>query len=82
MWRGGPSLGHMALIANAPGKKSKPLAPDSFERVLAAASLVMLLFVVAALVRGYPHWVEAKPTVWAHLLTIIVALALTPPLLL
>lgn len=72
----------MTTIANAPGKRSKPLAPDLFERVLAVASAVMLLFVVAALVRGYPHWAEAKPTVWAHLLTIIVALALTPPLLL
>ena len=69
-------------LAEAPRKKAKPLTPDLFERVLAIGSAAMLLFVVAALVRGYPHWAEAKPTVWAHLLTIVVALALTPPLLL
>lgn len=69
-------------LAEAPRKKAKPLTPDPFERVLAIGSAAMLLFVVAALVRGYPHWTEAKPTVWAHLLTIVVALALTPPLLL
>jgi uncharacterized membrane protein len=42
----------------------------------------MLAAVLAALVRGYPHWTEAKPLVWAHLLTIIIAMALTPLLLL
>lgn len=41
----------------------------------------MLLLVAAALVRGYPRWLEAKATAWAHLLTIIVALAFTPYLL-
>lgn len=63
-------------------KVSKSIRPDAYERFLAVAAAVLLVFVIAALVRGYPHWTEAKPLVWAHLLTIILALALTPFLLL
>lgn len=42
----------------------------------------MLVVIIAALVRGYPHWMEAKATVWAHLVTIMIALVVTPFLLL
>lgn len=74
----------MATLAEPPRlrTKRKSIRPDLFERLLAFASGLMLAAVLAALVRGYPHWTEAKPLVWAHLVTIIVALALTPPLLL
>lgn len=63
-------------------RKAVKLRPDTFDRLLASASALMLAAVTAALVGGYPHWTEARPLVWAHLLTILVALALTPPLLL
>jgi uncharacterized membrane protein len=58
------------------------LRPDRFDQVLAVLSALLLAAVLAALVRGYPHWTEARPLVWTHLITIIVALALTPFLLL
>lgn len=63
-------------------RKAVKVRPDTFDCVLAIASALMLAAVLAALARGYPHWTEAKPLVWAHVLTILVALALTPPLLL
>lgn len=62
--------------------KPRSLAPDTLERVLAAGSAVLLAAVVAALVRGHAHWGEIPTIVWAHLLTIMIALVLTPTMLL
>ena len=64
------------------GKTRNPLAPDTFERVLAAGALLMLAAVLTALVRGYTEWNMVPPVVWAHLATIIIALGLTPVMLL
>jgi uncharacterized membrane protein len=61
---------------------AKPLAPDAFERVLAVAAGLLLLVVIAALARGYPRWGQVPTFVWGHLATIMVALALTPIMLL
>ncbi len=44
--------------------------------------MILFGFVIAALIRGYPHWAQVPPMVWAHLLTIMVALGLTPVMLL
>jgi uncharacterized membrane protein len=71
-----------SLTQFLPRSGRRSIRPDGFERVHAWASALMLVTVLAALVRGFPHWTEAKPLVWAHLFTIIVALALTPFLLL
>ncbi len=51
-------------------------------RLLAAASVVLFLAAVAAVVRGQPHWQGVPPIVWGHLLSIMVATALTPVMLL
>jgi len=65
----------------APGRRVS-LAPDRFERVLSVGAVVLLAAIVAALFRGR-HDLAAVPTVvWPHLLTIVVAVALTPVLLL
>ena len=61
--------------------RAKALTPDLFERALAIGAAAMLIAVIAAIVRGQAHWAEMKPLIWFHLFTIIVALALTPPLL-
>jgi len=71
----------MASIAGR-GASTRPLTPDRFERILAALALILLLCVVAAVTRGYPQWDRVPIAVWAHLLTIAVALALTPTMLL
>lgn len=72
----------MASIAQAPRARAKPLTPDTFERLLAAASVVLLAMVLLALARGYGEWGGIPAMVWAHIGTIGVALALTPPMLL
>ncbi len=74
----------MATVADspAPRRRRKSIRPDAYERFLAAGTAAMLVVVVAAVIRGSAEWSKVPPLVWAHLLTIIVALALTLPLLL
>ncbi len=72
----------MATSSAAVGPRVKSLHPDTFERVLAGCAALLLFAVVAALARGYPEWNRIPLTVWAHLATIAVALALTPVMLL
>ena len=70
---------------NTAGRGRAPaptIAVDRFERLLAIAALVLLGFVLAALGRGVAHWGLVPPVIWAHLLTILVALVLTPVMLL
>ena len=58
------------------------LAPDLFDRILAAGALLLAVAVVAALYRGRSDWGQVPAFVWAHIGTIAVALALTPVMLL
>lgn len=69
-------------LAAPPARPRNPLAPDSYERVLAAASVVLLGSVAMALFKGRPHWGQVPPIVWFHIATITVALGLTPAMLL
>lgn len=72
----------MATIATTRAKPPKPLSADRFEQLLAAGAMILLAFVVVALAKGMPYWGKIPATVWAHLGTMIVALALTPVMLL
>lgn len=67
----------MAAVINA-----KPLTPDIFERVLALGAALLLVCVAIAVTRGYPAWSMVPGGIWAHLATIVIALALTPIMLL
>lgn len=60
----------------------RPIRADGYEKILAWGAVALLVAVVAAVVRGQPHWGQVPPIVWVHLLTIAVALALTPVMLL
>jgi uncharacterized membrane protein len=62
--------------------RAKPLAADGYEKFLAVAAIALLATVLIALARGFPHWGAVPPLVWAHLATILPALALTPVMLL
>lgn len=64
------------------GRPSRPITPDRFERVLAAGAVVILVMTLAALIRGHADWPSIPGFVLAHLVTIIIALALTPTMLL
>lgn len=68
------------VAARAP--RSKSLAPDTYERVLAWIAAALLTAVAVALVKGRPEWHEVPQTIWLHIATIAVALALTPVMLL
>lgn len=63
-------------------RKRHPHAVDTYERVLAVGSVLLLSAVVVALLKGRDDWARIPVVVWAHLGLIIVALALTPVVLL
>ena len=65
--------------------KPKPVtstAPDWYEKVLAVVAGILFVIVVVALAKGQAGWSQVRPVVWAHLATIMTALALTPYMLL
>ncbi|HTI31284.1 MAG TPA: hypothetical protein VL405_04065 [Sphingomonas sp.] len=70
----------MATVA--PGKRAHPFAPDTFERVLAIGAVVLLAAALIAIARGHADWPRVPLTIWGHLATILVAVALTPIMLL
>lgn len=71
----------MAPAQKPHSHRNASLAPDRLERVLAVLTIVLLGFVLAALVRGAAHWHALPWTLWLHLATMIVTLALTPAIL-
>lgn len=60
----------------------KTRAPDAYERLLALASLAMLVAILTAIAKGSGEWGTVPLLVWAHLATIAIALGLTPVMLL
>ena len=73
----------MATIAQAPTPRAPvSLKPDWLDRLLAAAAIVLLACVLAALARGAAEWNRVPAIVWSHILTILVAVTLTPVMLL
>ena len=72
----------MATVASDVRKPARPLTPDTFERLLAIGSVLLLAAVAVALFKGRAEWGRVPWQVWPHLGTIVVALALTPTMLL
>jgi uncharacterized membrane protein len=72
----------MATMTGRPTMPRKPISSDGFERGLAYGALVLLAAAVTAIVRGHAEWDRVPAMVWFHLLTILVALVLTPAILL
>lgn len=72
----------MATAARDVRTRAKPLTPDRFERMLSAGSVILLAAVLIALAKGRAEWAQVPWQVWPHLVTIMVALALTPAMLL
>lgn len=64
------------------GTRAKPVTADGYERFLAIAATALLVVVLVALARGQAQWARVPIIVWAHLGTILIALALTPVMLL
>lgn len=61
---------------------ARSIAPDRYERILSYAAIVLLAAVAIALFKGRTDWARVPFAVWPHLATIVVALALTPVILL
>jgi uncharacterized membrane protein len=68
--------------AASPPRRKVSLAPDNFDRLLSAAALILLLMVSVAMFRGRSEWSGIPAFVWLHLFTIVLALGLTPVMLL
>lgn len=60
----------------------KSIAPDWYEKLLAVVAGMLLAIVIVALAKGQQQWGQVRPIVWAHLGTILIALTLTPYMLL
>jgi uncharacterized membrane protein len=71
----------MATVAEKV-RRPRPLTADGYEKLLAVAAILLLLTVLVALLRGHAQWGLVPGLVWAHLATILPALALTPVMLL
>ncbi|MEP6786095.1 MAG: hypothetical protein ABI898_10190 [Sphingomonadales bacterium] len=71
----------MATIAE-PTTRPKPLTPDIFERILAIGATALLITVLVALFKGRAQWGIVPPNIWLHIGTIMLALVLTPVMLL
>ncbi len=65
-----------------PGRDPDRLASGAIDRVLALHSVILLGFALAAIARGAAAWGRVPGVVWLHLATILVAVALTPVMLL
>lgn len=72
----------MATIATSKARAGKSRAADGFEKLLAIGAMVLLVCVVVALIKGQAYWGRISLNLWGHLGTMIVALALTPVMLL
>ncbi|QDZ08799.1 hypothetical protein FPZ24_16085 [Sphingomonas panacisoli] len=71
----------MASIFFKP-KPVRSIAPDWYEKMLAGVAAVLLVIVIIALAKGHADWAQVPRGVWLHLATIMVALMLTPYMLL
>lgn len=71
----------MATVTSALAA-TRPTDVTLFDRLLAAGAVAILLATMTAIAQGRDEWHLMPTNVWLHLSTIIVALALTPVMLL
>lgn len=72
----------MATLAGQTQTRARPLAADGYERFLAFAAIALLATILVALGKGLAHGGHLPLVIWGHVLTVLVALALTPVMLL
>ena len=58
------------------------LAPDGIDRAISLAALLLLAATAVALARGRGEWAQIPGLVWGHLSGAVLAMALTPVMLL
>ena len=78
----------MAMTMTATGERKRaarrPLDARAFEKMLAVAAMILMVFVAGALARGVANGEAARvpAIIWFHVATIGIALALTPVMML
>ncbi len=74
----------MATTASLPipAPRKVSIKPDNLDRALAAAAAILAVAIVTALLRGRSEWGEVPILVWPHIATILIAVILTPVMLL
>ena len=72
----------MATLFMKADAKVGSLAPNWYDKLLSGAAMLLLAIVIVALARGVAQWPQVPGIVWAHLATVLVALGLTPWMLL
>ena len=72
----------MATLFMKADTKVGSLAPNWYDKALSGAAMLLLATVLVALARGVAQWPQVPGIVWAHLVTVLVALVLTPWMLL
>jgi uncharacterized membrane protein len=72
-------------VATLVDNRVKPvgsLAPNWYDKLLAAGSALLLAAALIAVAKGSADWARVPALVWAHLITVLIATALTPYMLL
>jgi uncharacterized membrane protein len=64
------------------GRWPASITPDIMEKALGYCSIVLLFAVIAAIVKGYAQWALLPWQLWLHLGTIVIALVITPVMML
>lgn len=72
----------MATAAVRAGRPTDIRRVNAFERFLAGGAALLLAVVLVAIARGHAQWHLIGAAIWLHLATIVLALALTPVMLL
>lgn len=72
----------MATLFMKAGTKIGSIAPNGYDKALSGAAGLLLVAVIVALARGHAQWPQVPAIIWAHLLTVLISLALTPWMLL
>ncbi len=52
--------------------------PDMVERVCGGLAILLLVFAVAAVIKGRAQWAQIPWLIWFHLITLFIVLAITP----
>jgi uncharacterized membrane protein len=60
----------------------KSTAPDTLEKGLAGGTALVAVLALTAVIRGHSEWSLIDPVIWLHLGFLVIALVLTPILLL
>ena len=72
----------MATLFMKADAKVGSIAPNGYDKFLSGAASLLLVAVLVALAKGHAAWPQVPAIIWAHLVTVLISLVLTPWMLL